>query len=107
MRLTLRELRSIIKEGIGHGGRSKAQAFDGKTSPDYSDREALGSLVDLDVDTELDDDLSPHLRGTLYQDTSDEQMFGPVPPDADNPYVQPDPYALDVGPMPGIGSGRA
>lgn len=73
-------------------------------SPDVADREQLGSLAGQPIDTVDDpDDMPEHLR----EPTVDrEDCMGPVPPDAEEPYVGQDPFVRDYGPQPFSGGGR-
>lgn len=66
-------------------------------SPDTANREQIGSLNDLDIDTEQFDDVAPHLRDVVV---TPEECFGPVPPTVDgvargsiDPYVQDSGFA--------------
>jgi hypothetical protein len=97
MWIRLGDLRRVIREAAG------ASAFPGQPirnalSPDINDREQIGSLTNKAMDTVDDPDgLPEHLR----EPTVDrEDCFGPVPPTAEVPYVQVDPYEVDTAPQP-------
>ncbi len=70
---------------------------------DWTSREALTSLADVDVDTEQGDELPPHLREPLYDE---EDCYGPVPPTAEQPGVYSDPFVRDSSPVPTSGIRR-
>ncbi len=73
-------------------------------SPDVNAREQLGSLAGDPIDTVDDpDDMPQHLR---EPNVDREDCYGPVPPDAEEPYVSADPYAMDVAPKPFSGGGK-
>jgi hypothetical protein len=101
MRIKLGDLRAIIKASLteaGGGVPFKAQPQQrNPMSPSTNSREQIGSMKQLDVDTELDDELPPHLRNP---DEEPEDVFGPVPPNAPDPYVQADPFVRDSSVLP-------
>lgn len=66
-------------------------------SPATADREQIGTLADRDIDTEDGEDLPPHLREPAV-DMDD--CYGPVPPTAEEPYTQQDPFVRDFGVLP-------
>ena len=65
-------------------------------APDMIDREQLGYLADIDIDTN-DNDLPAHLRDPVEDP---EDCWGPVPPTQDDPYVQPDPFTTGWSVLP-------
>lgn len=101
MRIKVGDLRAIVRAAVlesGGGVPMKRQPMQrNPMSPDVSHREQIGSLGDIDIDTELDDELPPHLRNP-YEEPED--IFGPVPPDAEDPYAQQDPFVRDSGVLP-------
>lgn len=67
-------------------------------SPDINTRQQLGSMSAKAIDTVADPDgLPDHLTEPTV---SAEDCYGPVPPDAEKPYVGQDPFARDVSPNP-------
>lgn len=106
MKITIRELRRIIREGLG--GKTTKTMFSylgNPLSPDINDREQLGSLAIDDIDTIEDDDGLPlHLREPVI---NAEESWGPVPPTDDNPYfASSDPLTRDTSPLPSKGFPR-
>lgn len=101
MKLTLRQLKILIREALEEsgGGWASPPQPDGSALNvgSMNSREQLGNLKDRDIDTEDGEELAPHLRDPLYEP---EDTWGPVPPDAPDPYVQQDPFARDWGVMP-------
>ena len=108
MRIKLSDLRAMIKSIVfesGGGVHFKSQPQQrNPMSPSTNSREQIGTLNQIDIDTELDSELPPHLRNPTEDP---EDIFGPVPPDAEDPYVQQDPNVRDwsVLPTPGIKRG--
>lgn len=98
MKMTMRQLRRIIRECLAEAGgavATKPRATEtNPMSPSLPDREELGrnSIRDLDVD-----EVSPHLREPMYDP---EDCWGPVPPVGDNPHVGPDPFTRDYHVIP-------
>jgi hypothetical protein len=95
--MSLRSLRRIIREAmiaeIGGGIPNKPQPMTrNPMSPDINNREQIGKMETGDQE---DDELAPHLMEPIY---SKEDCYGPVPPDAEDPYVQQDPYVNDASP---------
>lgn len=108
MKLTLGRFRSIVREALtreGAGGvPSKAQPFIGdETGSTWNSREQLAALKDQDTDTETGDELPPHLREPMYDA---DECFGPVPPDAPEPWILSDPFVRDSSPTPTPGIRR-
>jgi len=67
-------------------------------SPDVNSRESLGAISAKALDTVADPDgLPDHL---LDPTITPEECEGPVPPDAEDPYVTADPFAKDYAPQP-------
>lgn len=98
MKITIRELRSIIRQALKEGGggwASPPQPAEGDSyNPDINNREAIGRL---EWGTPIDDDLPTHLRD-IENDLEDD--FGPVPPTEGEPYVSQDPFTRDYSPLP-------
>lgn len=68
------------------------------------EREQLGVNSAEAIDTVADPDgLPDHLREPLVDP---EDCYGPVPPDAEDPYVQQDPFVRDAMPHPTGGGER-
>lgn len=103
VKITLRELRQLVRTIIVEGGAPPTRAmFNYVTdpmSPDTNDREQLGMLADhpSDVDPDDDDELPDHLKEPL-EDAED--CYGPVPPTAKEPYTQQDPLTRDTSVLP-------
>lgn len=91
-----RLVRAALREGAGAPATKPEPYMRDAFAPDHADREALGYLADVDVDTE-DGQLPPHLRDTVEDP---EDCFGPVPPDQGDPYVGQDPFVRDSSPLP-------
>lgn len=73
-------------------------------SPETNNREQLGTLAGQPIDTVGDeDDMPEHLRDPTV---NPDDCYGPVPPDAEEPYVGQDPFTRDVAPQPFSGGGR-
>lgn len=92
--ISLRDLRRLVREAAYTSGPS----FN-VLSPDVSSREGIGHLKSTPIDTVADeeDGLPNHL---LDPTLNPEDCFGPVPPDAENPYVEQDPFVRDYAPTP-------
>lgn len=95
MRITLGRLRQIIREAAHFPGQPVRNVL----SPDINSREQIGSLAGSQpIDTVDDPDgLPEHL---LEPKVTPEECFGPVPPNAEPPYVGQDPYVRDSSPNP-------
>jgi hypothetical protein len=96
VKITIRELRRIIRESLGAKTTKTMFSYLGNPlSPDISDREQLGSLAVDDIDTinNDDNDLPLHLR---EPEISQKDTMGPVPPTDNDPYVRLDPYTKDL-----------
>ena len=63
-------------------------------SPDINSREQLGKLQSGTPD---EYDIASHLTDPIEDE---EDCYGPVPPDAEEPYVGQDPFVRDYGPLP-------
>ena len=108
MRMRLGQLRRMLAEallseqGVDHNypGRPAARNV---LSPDVNNREQLGSISAKGIDTVNDVDKMPdHLTEPAVDP---EDCYGPVPPDAEPPYVGQDPFARDSAPSPFSGAG--
>ncbi len=88
MRVKLGSLRKLIREEIRD-----------VLSPAKTDREPIGTLGKrtLEPECQEDGDLPFHLRDT---DFDIEDYYGPVPPTAEDPYAESDPYATDTSVLP-------
>jgi hypothetical protein len=68
------------------------------TSPAMSDREEIGPISKRDIDaTDDDDEIASHL---VDIEVTPEECYGPVPPDAEEPYVQMDPFTRGWSVLP-------
>ena len=99
MRITLGELRSIIRRSITEIGGARSTrpspvTLD-PTAPGNVTRQQLSRISVRDMDPS--DEIAPHLRDDY---ATFEQDFGPVPPDEPNPYVTLDPYVNDFNVLP-------
>ena len=97
MKITLEQLRSIIRSILreGGGGTSlpKMPMMGNPTTSDFAAREQLGKLAKPRDPKEI----SSH----LIEPVEDmEDCYGPVPPSGKNPYALPDPYTKDTSPLP-------
>lgn len=95
-------LRRLLRET---GGSSFPGQPVGKNvlSPDINSREQIGALTAKAMDTVADPEgLPDHL---LDPTVTPEECEGPVPPDAEDPYVGQDPFARDYAPQPFSGGG--
>jgi hypothetical protein len=89
-------INEALSEGAG-GTPNKRQPYTGNAmSPASAEREQLGYLADNDIDTD-DNDISSHLRDTVVDP---EETWGPVPPTAEDPYAQADPFVRGDSPLP-------
>lgn len=106
MRIRLGTLRKLLYEISASGGAWPGQlAGRNVTSPDINSREQLGAISAKAIDTVADPDgLPDHL---LDPTVTPEECFGPVPPDAEEPYVGQDPFARDYAPKPFSGAGNS
>ena len=99
MRIRLGTLRRIIRRSLMEAGGGTTmpprQTMVDPMTNTMADREQLGrnSIRDLDDP----DEVAPHLREPVYDE---EECFGPVPPDAPNPYAMPDPFTQDFNVIP-------
>lgn len=108
MRMTMGRLRRMLveallsEEGANHSYPGQPQARN-VLSPDVNNREQLGAISAKGLDTVDDPDQMPD---HLTQPTVDpEDCYGPVPPDAEPPYVGQDPFVRDSAPQPFSGGG--
>lgn len=99
----MRVLRAWINEALLAEYAPGELAGRNVLSPDINSREQLGAISAKAIDTVADPDgLPDHL---LEPTVDPEECEGPVPPDAENPYVGQDPFARDVSPQPFSGGG--
>lgn len=99
MKLTIKELRKIIREMITEsgGGVGTSPHIRDVLSPSLSSREQLSKNTAGDNDYE--EELSPHLRAV--DDPEEEWDQGPVPADnGDDFYAVMDPYTNDWSVLP-------
>jgi len=107
VKIKLGALRRLIREALlseWAGSPPTKPMFDyvnNPLSPNLADREQLGSLANTDEAPE--DDLPDHLR---EPELTPEECYGPVPPDAPDPYVQADPFVKSHSPIPTPGIRR-
>lgn len=103
IRMTMGQLRQIIVRESGYNpGEIVARNV---ISPDVNNRETLGAISAKGLDTAEDPDQMPdHLT---QPNVDPKDCYGPVPPDAEEPYVGQDPFARDYAPQPFSGGGRA
>ena len=99
MKIRLGNLKKLIEAVLNEAGggtptRTKEPFIGSATSPSVASREQIGSLGDPNPEDREDDELPPHLREPLYDK---EDCYGPVPPVAEDPYVQSDPFTQDWG----------
>jgi hypothetical protein len=103
VRLTLRQLRQVIREALVREWAGTAptkpmfNAVNEPLSPSTNDREQLGCLADTPPDVDPNDELPSHLRDPVEEP---EDCYGPVPPVQGDPYVQQDPFTRDTSPLP-------
>lgn len=99
MRLTLGQLKRLILREVGANGGFPGEPYGRNVnSPDINTREQIGSLAGEPEDVVDDPDKMPeHLRDVTV---SPEDCFGPVPPNAEEPYVGQDPFTRDISPLP-------
>lgn len=98
--MTLKQLRKIINESLNEvgGGAPTKPMFNytrNAMAPSRSDREQLGALAQIDIDTE--DELASHL---LEPEVDYHDCFGPVPPTEGEPLVMQDPFVRQSSPLP-------
>ena len=97
MRITVRQLRRIIRDTLVEAGGGttlpRMPMIRNATQPDFSSREQLGRVAA----PEDPDALAPHL---IEPEVEFEDCYGPVPPTDNNPYALPDPYTKDTSPLP-------
>jgi hypothetical protein len=103
MKITIRQLRSIIRDCILEAGGASPippQPYTRNAmSPDISHREQLGKLQTGEPIEELPE----HLR---EPELTPEECWGPVPPIAKDPGVYQDPFARHFSPLPTPGIKR-
>jgi hypothetical protein len=98
VKLTIRQLRRLIREAISNGWASPPQPL-GAAKGMTNSREQIGSLAAKDVDTDDETGLSSHL---VEPEVDPEDCFGPVPPrkEGDPFYAQQDPFVRDADVLP-------
>jgi len=99
MKLTVGNLRKLIKSALVEAGGGTTMpprpvTRDPMSSPG-AEREQISknSIVDKDDPEQI----SPHLQDPLYDN---EDCYGPVPPNAEQPYALPDPFAQNFSVLP-------
>jgi hypothetical protein len=92
-------LREVVILETGANSSWPGQPYGRNTlAPDVNSREQVGKLKSTPIDLVDDPDHMPdHL---LEPQVAPEDCYGPVPPDAEKPYVGQDPFARDVSPNP-------
>ena len=97
MRITVGQLRGIIREVLGEAGGAAPTPPNVRNvmAPSMSDREQLGRISIRDKDDP--EALAPHLQEPVEEP---EDCWGPVPPVAPNPYAMPDFYTKDFNVIP-------
>jgi len=95
----MRVLRELIQEALlGESYSPGELAGRNVLAPDVNSRESLGAISAKAMDTVADPDgLPDHL---LDPTVTPEECEGPVPPNAEDPYVGQDPFARDYAPQP-------
>lgn len=97
MKIKLGTLRRLIREAASDhwpGGPIRDELSDSMGK----EREQLGVNSAKAMDTVADPDgLPDHLN---EPEVSPEDCYGPVPPDAEDPYVGQDPFTRDYSPNP-------
>jgi hypothetical protein len=88
MKISIGFLRGIIKKSLFESALQHQVKKPGGL--EMADREQMGKISVQNIEQ---DELAPHLREPVY---SEEECWGPVPPDADPPGVYSDPYTNDL-----------
>ncbi len=100
MKITIGILRRLIQEALLEGGGGTTMPprpmIRNPMSPSMADREQIGKNSIQNMDTD-EDKISPHLREPVYDEGD---CLGPVPPNAEQPYALPDPFAQDFNVIP-------
>jgi hypothetical protein len=93
------ECGEVMIEGSTPPTRAMFNYINNPMSPETNDREELGFLADnpADVDPADKDELPDHLKEPAVDF---EDCYGPVPPTAEEPYAQQDPFVRDASPLP-------
>jgi len=98
VKLTLFELRTLIKRALVEVAPFPGHPNTHVIAPETNAREQVGALGNKAMDTVDDEEGMPdHLREPLVDV---EDCYGPVPPTAPEPYVQIDPFVSDAAPRP-------
>jgi hypothetical protein len=109
MKTTIRELRRLIRRSLienGGGVNHKQVPYDGPNQPlGVTSREQLTFLNSQNLDTINDAgedvELPTHLRDQNIDFETDEDIFGPCPPNDENvAWCQQDPYVNMSSPIP-------
>ena len=99
MRITVRQLRGIIREVLAEAGGAAPTPprpnIRNAMAPSMADREQLGKISIDNLDDP--DQVAPHLQ---EPEEDPEDCWGPVPPVAPNPYAMPDFYTKDFNVIP-------
>ena len=99
MKLTVGEIRQIVRSILRESGGGTTipsrPMINNPMSPSMADREQIGRISVKDIDDP--EEISPHLQEPVYDE---EDCWGPVPPDAPNPYVLPDMFNKDYSVLP-------
>lgn len=98
MKITIGSLKRLIRDALLEGGGGTTMPprpmIRNPMSPSMADREQIGKNSIQNMDT---DEISPHLKDPVYDE---EDCYGPVPPNAEQPYALPDPFAQDFNVIP-------
>lgn len=99
MKITVRQLRGIIREVLTEAGGASPTPprpnIRNAMAPSMADREQLGKISIDNLDDP--DQVAPHLQ---EPEVDAEDCWGPVPPVAPNPYAMPDFYTKDFNVIP-------
>lgn len=91
-------LREYIAEALGSTPGSPY--IRNATSLAMSDSEEIGPISHRDIDSNDDEGDEPIASHLVDIEVTPEDCYGPVPPDAEDPYVQQDPFARDWSVLP-------
>jgi hypothetical protein len=107
VKVRLGTIRRILLRELGGSstasGRWPGQPMRNAMSPDINSREQIGAISAKAMDTVDDPDGMPDHLTEPQVDPKD--CLGPVPPDAEPPYVGQDPFVRDAAPQPFSGGG--
>lgn len=97
--MTMGQLRAVLLREVGANNSFPGQPYGRNVlSPDVNSREQLGAISAKAMDTVADPEGMPDHLSEPTVDPKD--CYGPVPPDAEPPYVTSDPLVRDSSPMP-------